>query len=63
MDSEHKRLSNEVQHRLENKNGDFRTQLLILEVERNLEHIGDYLLNISETLVGGKSADHEDEAI
>lgn len=63
MDSEHKRLSNEVQHRLENKNGDFRTQLLILEVERNLEHIGDYLLNISEALVGGKSADHEDEAI
>ena len=40
---------------------DFRTQLLILEVERNLEHIGDYLLNISETLSGGKSADHEDE--
>lgn len=63
MDSEHKRLSNEVQNRLENKNGDFRTQLLILEVERNLEHIGDYLLNISEALVGGKSADHEDEAI
>ena len=61
MDSEHKRLSNEVQLRLENNKGDFRTQLLILEVERNLEHIGDYLLNISETLSGGKSADHEDE--
>ena len=53
MDSEHKRLSNEVQLRLENNKGDFRTQLLILEVERNLEHIGDYLLNISETLAGG----------
>ena len=60
MDSEHKRLSNEVQLRMENNRGDFRTQLLILEVERNLEHIGDYLLNISETLVGGKSSDHED---
>ena len=60
MDSEHKRLSNEVQLRMENDRGDFRTQLLILEVERNLEHIGDYLLNISETLVGGKSSDHED---
>lgn len=59
MDSEHKRLSNEVQLRMENNRGDFRTQLLILEVERNLEHIGDYLLNISETLVGGKSSDHE----
>ena len=60
MDSEHKRLSNEVQLRLENNKGDFRTQLLILEVERNLEHIGDYLLNISETLAGGKTSDHED---
>ena len=60
MDSEHKRLSNEVQLRLENNKGDFRTQLLILEVERNLEHIGDYLLNISETLAGGKASDHED---
>ena len=60
MDSEHKRLSNEVQLRLENNKGDFRTQLLILEVERNLEHIGDYLLNISETLAGGKATDHED---
>ena len=60
MDSEHKRLSNEVQLRMENNRGDFRTQLLILEVERNLEHIGDYLLNISETLVGGKGFDHED---
>ena len=60
MDSEHNRLSNEVQLRMENNRGDFRTQLLILEVERNLEHIGDYLLNISETLVGGKSSDHED---
>ena len=60
MDSEHKRLSNEVQLRLQNNKGDFRTQLLILEVERNLEHIGDYLLNISETLAGGKTSDHED---
>ena len=60
MDSEHKRLSNEVQLRLQNNKGDFRTQLLILEVERNLEHIGDYLLNISETLAGGKATDHED---
>ena len=60
MDSEHKRLSNEVQLRLQNNKGDFRTQLLILEVERNLEHIGDYLLNISETLAGGKASDHED---
>lgn len=60
MDSEHKRLSNEVQLRLQNNKGDFRTQLLILEVERNLEHVGDYLLNISETLAGGKTSDHED---
>lgn len=63
MDSEHKRLSNEVQLRLEKGNGDFRTQLLILEVERNLEHIGDYLLNIAETMAGGKDTDHEDEAV
>lgn len=60
MDSEHKRLSREVQIRLEKGVGDYRTQLLILEVERNLEHIGDYLLNISETMAGGKASDHED---
>ena len=50
MDSEHKRLGDEVQKRLSEGNGDFRTQLLILEIERNLEHIGDYLTNIAETV-------------
>ena len=50
MDSEHKRLGYEVQKRLSEGNGDFRTQLLILEIERNLEHIGDYLTNIAETV-------------
>ena len=50
MDSEHKRLGDEVRKRLSEGNGDFRTQLLILEIERNLEHIGDYLTNIAETV-------------
>ena len=55
MDSEHKRLGNEVHIRLQESKGDFRTQLLILEIERNLEHIGDYLMNIAETLYPHKT--------
>ena len=63
MDSERARLSKEVQERLGKNSGDYRTQLLILEVEKNLEHIGDYLLNIAETLCGEKESDEREEKV
>ena len=48
MDSEHKRLSDEVHDRIQKGNASVKAELMLLEVERNLEHIGDYCLNIAE---------------
>lgn len=48
MNIEHKRLSDEVHDRIQKGNVSVKAELMLLEVERNLEHIGDYCLNIAE---------------
>ncbi|HPB42792.1 MAG TPA: PhoU domain-containing protein, partial [Sphaerochaeta sp.] len=41
-------LGNKVQDRLSEGVGDVKAELLILELIRHLEHIGDYCTNIAE---------------
>ena len=48
MNDEHKRLSDKVHDRISTGGSEVRSELMLLEVERNLEHIGDYCLNIAE---------------
>lgn len=48
MNERHKMLANKVHDTISAGNSDVKTELLLLEIFRNLEHIGDYCLNIAE---------------
>ncbi len=48
MNSVHRRLADSTHERLAKGGEDVRSELLMLEIIRNLEHIGDYLLNIAQ---------------
>ena len=49
MNSRHKELSRQLHEAIQNGDGNVKTELMLLEVIRNLEHIGDYLMNIAES--------------
>ena len=48
MNDEHRRLVSKVHERLQAGEGNVKAELMLLEVERHLEHVGDYCLNIAE---------------
>ncbi len=48
----HKYLSNQIHHRMAQGGSNLKLELLMLEIERNLEHIGDYCINIIESYSG-----------
>lgn len=48
INTQHKTLSGRIRSRLSVGVEDVQVELLMLEIERNLEHIGDYLINIAE---------------
>ena len=48
MNEEHKALSDKAHLSIQAGTDNVRSELMLLEIERNLEHIGDYLLNIAE---------------
>ena len=48
MNDEHRRLVAKVHERLQAGEGNVKAELMLLEVERHLEHVGDYCLNIAE---------------
>lgn len=50
MNDEHKKLSGKVHDRISSGDTNVRGELMLLEVERHLEHIGDYCLNIAEAI-------------
>jgi len=50
IDSQHQALSERAHQRLSEGSANVHLELMTLEVERNLEHIGDYCVNISESL-------------
>lgn len=49
MDRLHQDITERAHTSIGNNKGNVKTELLLLEMIRNLEHIGDYCLNISET--------------
>lgn len=51
MNIEHNRLADIVMQKLQNSSSDVKTELMLLEIERNLEHIGDYLINIIQAFL------------
>ena len=48
INKQHKTLSERIHSRLGKGADDVALELIMLEIERNLEHIGDYLINIAE---------------
>ena len=54
INQQHRVLSERVHKRLGEGSSDIQTELIMLEVERNLEHIGDYLINIAEAFQNDK---------
>ena len=48
MNDEHRRLVSKVHERIQAGEGNVKAELMLLEVERHLEHVGDYCLNIAE---------------
>ena len=48
MNEVHRNLSDKIHARLSDGVSDVKSELMILEVIRNIEHIGDYLQNIAE---------------
>ena len=48
INQQHETLSARVHERLAKGDSDVQTELMMLEVERNLEHIGDYCINIAQ---------------
>ena len=48
INKQHKTLSGRIHSRLGKGADDVALELIMLEIERNLEHIGDYLINIAE---------------
>lgn len=48
----HSVLSDKIHQRMATGNANLKLELLMLEVERNLEHIGDYCINIIECFNG-----------
>ena len=49
MNDAHRSLSAMLHKAIQKGDGNVRTELMLLEVIRNLEHIGDYLMNIAES--------------
>ena len=49
MNETHRILSDMLHRAIQKGEGNVRTELMLLEVIRNLEHIGDYLMNIAES--------------
>ena len=49
MNDEHRNLSDKIHKAIQNGCPDVKAKLMLLEVIRNLEHIGDYLMNIVES--------------
>lgn len=45
----HEELAAAIRNRLADGSQDVRLELIMLEIERNLEHIGDYCINIAES--------------
>lgn len=50
IDAQHETLSERIHKRLGEGGTDVQVELLMLEVERNLEHIGDYCINIAQCI-------------
>ena len=48
MNESHKFLSDKAHAAIQKGTDNVKAELMLLEIERNLEHIGDYLLNIAE---------------
>lgn len=48
MNERHQELADKVHDTISTGHADVKTELLLLEIIRNLEHIGDYCLNIAE---------------
>lgn len=48
INQQHEALTARVHERLAKGDSDVQTELMMLEVERNLEHIGDYCINIAQ---------------
>lgn len=48
----HKYLSNQIHARMAQPGSNLKLELIMLEIERNLEHIGDYCINIIESYSG-----------
>ncbi len=54
INKKHKELVDSVHERMAFDSSDIPLNLHILEVERNLEHIGDYCINIAECFINPK---------
>ena len=53
MDIRHSELKGMLHKAIQDRDGNVKSHLMLLEVIRNLEHIGDYLMNIAESSVSG----------